>query len=241
MIPLVLLPGMNCTADLWAGCGVDDALTPPLTEDDLGRQVERLLDELPPVFAIGGLSLGAIVAMALSARAPERVAGLFVASTNAKAPTDAQRASWRRWLDRLGAGASPRDLQADILGVLLSPRVAADRPDLVARTLRMGAETAPDALAAQLRLQASRVDLRGGLGRLEAPVLVLTAAEDALCPPAFHDEILAAVGHGVRVSVDAGHLSPLERPDEVGAAVRAWRERCQSRAARSPRRWPISE
>ena len=24
MLPLVLLPGMNCTADLWTGCGVDD-------------------------------------------------------------------------------------------------------------------------------------------------------------------------------------------------------------------------
>ena len=236
MTPLVLLPGMNCTADLWAGCDVADAVTPQLTEDDLGRQVERLLDELPPVFAIGGLSLGAIVAMALALRAPERVAGLFVASANAKAPTEVQRASWRRWLARLDAGASPRDLQADILGVLLSPQAAADRPDLVARTLRMGAETPPDALAAQLRLQATRVDLRGGLRRLAVPVLVVTATDDALCPPAFHDEILAAVGHGDRVSVDAGHLSSLERPGDVGAAVRAWRERCQSPAARSPRR-----
>ena len=28
MPPLVLLAGMNCTADLWTGCGLDDALTP---------------------------------------------------------------------------------------------------------------------------------------------------------------------------------------------------------------------
>ncbi|QLD11831.1 alpha/beta fold hydrolase [Microbacterium oleivorans] len=231
MTPLVLLPGMNCTADLWTGCGVDDARTPELTEDDLGRQVERLLDELPPVFAIGGLSLGGIVAMALAVRAPERVSGLFVASTNAKAPTDAQRASWRRWLARLDAGDAPRDLQAEILGALLGPGVVARRPDLVERTLRMGAETAPGALAMQLHLQGTRVDLREGLRRVRVPTLVLSASDDVLCPPAFHEEILAAVADGIPVSVDAGHLSPVERPDEVGAAVRAW----WSAVSRGPR------
>ena len=72
-LPLVLLPGMNCTADLWAGCGVDDALTPVLAEQSIDTQVDRLLAELPPLFVLGGLSLGAIVAMALVVRAPERV------------------------------------------------------------------------------------------------------------------------------------------------------------------------
>ena len=88
-LPLVLLPGMNCTADLWTGCGVDDALTPVLDEQSIDTQVDRLLAELPPLFVLGGLSLGAIVAMALVARAPERVARLCLASTNAKAPTPA--------------------------------------------------------------------------------------------------------------------------------------------------------
>ena len=61
MTPLVLLAGMNCTADLWTGCGLDDALTPKLTRSSIQAQIDALLAELPWRFVIGGLSLGAIV------------------------------------------------------------------------------------------------------------------------------------------------------------------------------------
>src|SRR6187402_3581141 len=125
---------MNCTADLRSGCGVDDALTPVLGEESIDIQVDRLLAALPPRFVLGGLSLGAIVAMALVARAPERVERMCLVSTNAKAPTPEQQASWRTWVDRLDSGESARILQADILAALLSPAAANDRPDLVERT-----------------------------------------------------------------------------------------------------------
>lgn len=225
MAPLVLLAGMNCTADLWAGCGLDDALTPDLVDDTMTAQVDRLLAELPPRFVLGGLSLGAIVGMALAVRAPERVAGLCLVSTNAKAPTDAQRASWRGWLAQLEAGVSAGDLQRGILGALLSPAVVDGRPDLVARALAMGEATGPGRLAAQLRLQATRSDLRPGLGGVTAPTLVVSGAGDAICPPRFHMEIAAALPNARVVSLDGGHLLPLERPEAFGALVRSWRAR----------------
>lgn len=224
-VPLVLLAGMNCTADLWAGCGLDDALTPELVEGSIDAQVEHLLDTLPPVFALGGLSLGAIVAMALVARAPSRVAGLCLVSTNAKAPTDAQRESWRGWIDRLDSGETPRQLQASILDALLTPEVVATRPDLVARTLAMGEATGADVLRSQLRMQATRTDLRPGLRAIEVPTLVVSGAVDTICPPHFHTEI-ANEARGARVvSLAAGHLLPLMQPAPFGALVRSWRER----------------
>ncbi|MFE1665101.1 alpha/beta fold hydrolase [Microbacterium sp. P02] len=225
MQPLVLLAGMNCTADLWAGCGVDDAITPQLTATSVDAQVDRLLSELPPTFVLGGLSLGAIVAMAIIARAPERVSGLCVVSTNAKAPTTLQQESWRGWLEQLDGGAAPRDLQKQIIGSLLTPAVAASRPDLVERTLRMGDETGAPALRAQLQMQTTRVDLRPGLARVAAPTLVVSGADDAICPPSFHTEIAAAVPGARMVTLEGGHLLPLERPDAFGALVRSWRPR----------------
>ena len=121
-VPLVLLAGMNCTADLWSGCGLEGALMPSLDESTVDGQVEALLDTLPGRFTLAGLSLGAIVGMALCRRAPERVTGLCLMSTNAKAPTDAQRQGWQDWRDRLAAGETATDLQRDILGSLLWPR-----------------------------------------------------------------------------------------------------------------------
>lgn len=225
MTPLVLLPGMNCTADLWTGCGLDDAVTPALDLPSMRAQIDQLLESLPDRFLLGGLSLGAIVAMAMILRAPERVAGLCLVSTNAKAPTPTQRAGWEDWLRQLDAGISPARLQAGILPMLLSP-AAAVRPRLVTRTLAMGAETGAVALGMQLRLQATRVDLRPHLPAVTVPTLVLSGARDAICPPAFHAEIAGLIPNAELVTLDGGHLLPLEQPQGFGDAVRAWRARC---------------
>lgn len=225
MDPLVLLPGMNCTADLWSGCGLEDSLTPPVSERTLDDEVDRLLAELPPRFVLGGLSLGAIVAMALAVRAPERVAGLVLISTNAKAPTPAQQEGWRAWTARLDAGESPRTLQGDILPLLLSD-AARQQDDLRERTLAMGDATSPDTLHAQLALQSTRVDLRERLHGIASPVLVIAGAADLMCPPSFHVEIAAAVPTSRLVTLDGGHLLPMELPDAVGELVRRWRVRC---------------
>jgi len=152
-VPLVLLPGMNCSPRLWDGVvrellGVDrpdgharQVVVPEVDRPTLGEQVESLLDHLPRRFAIGGLSLGAIVAMAVHRRAPERVAGLFLVATNARPPVDAQRSAWAAQLDSLEAGASPRDLQAELLPLLVGAQPA---PDLAVRTLQRIAAAAPN-------------------------------------------------------------------------------------------------
>lgn len=222
MIPLVLLPGMNCTADLWSGCGLDHAITPGLSAVSIEEQVDRLLERLPERFVLGGLSLGAIVAMALAIRAPERVAGLILASTNAKGPTDAQRRGWSDWLARLDAGVTARELQRSILpGLLTSPSRTA-HADLVERALAMGDATGEDTLRAQLVMQGTRVDLRPGLRGFMLPTLVVSGSEDPICPPAFHAELVETIAGAQLETIPAGHLLPMEKPAEFGALVRRW-------------------
>src|SRR4029450_11519627 len=91
--PIVLLPGMNCSTELWSRLDWDgwpQLITAKLTEATLDGQVSRLLDELPRRFAIGGLSLGGIVAMALTRAAPERISSLILLSTHPHPPTPSQ-------------------------------------------------------------------------------------------------------------------------------------------------------
>jgi pimeloyl-ACP methyl ester carboxylesterase len=213
---------MNCTTDLWSGCGLEGAAMPALDQPALDDQVDALLDTLPERFALAGLSLGAIVGMALCRRAPERVSRLCLISTNAKAPTGVQREGWSAWRDRLAAGETPRDLQRDILDALLSGRAQARNPDLVERALCMGDDTGAARLDAQLRMQATRVDELAALPNLRMPVLVVSGSGDAICPPRFHEEIVAAIPGARLASVTAGHLAPMERPQEVGRLLRSW-------------------
>ncbi|WP_461476697.1 alpha/beta fold hydrolase [Microbacterium sp. HJ5] len=222
MIPVVLLPGMNCSADLWSECVAGDVLYPDLTSTSIDDQVESLLDRLPERFVLGGLSLGGIVAMALAARAPDRVRGLVLAATNAKAPTELQRGGWREWIRRLDAGETARDLQSSILPALLTPMARERRPDLLERTLAMGDATGEAKLRNQLVMQGTRIDLRSRLPRISSPTLVVSGRDDPICPPAFHAELVEAIPRARLETLDAGHLVPMEQPAKFGRLLRSW-------------------
>jgi pimeloyl-ACP methyl ester carboxylesterase len=221
--PLVLLPGMGCTAALWSALDLPDApLTPVLERPSLDAEVDRLLELAPERFALAGLSLGAIVAVALVRRAPERVTRLALLSTNPYAPTPAQRAGWAEQRAQLTTG-SARALQEGLLPLLLSPAVLERRADVVATTLAMADELGADAYDRQLQLQGTRVDERPGLVLVPCPTLVLAARGDRLCGLDRHAEIVRLVPR-ITLSVveNSGHLSPLEQPAVVSGHLRRW-------------------
>jgi pimeloyl-ACP methyl ester carboxylesterase len=221
---LVLLPGMNCSARLWSGLEIGPALTPVLTEPTLDEQVECLLDQLPPRFALAGLSLGGIVAMALARRSPQRVSRLCLMSTNPHSPTPVQRSGWAAQRADLAAGAAARELQEAILPLLLSWAVLRERPNVVQLTLEMADEIGAATLDAQLRLQATRVDERPGLTQLRCPLLIIAAKDDALCGVDRHVEMAGLVPGARLVIVErCAHLSPLERPDQISEHLTRWR------------------
>jgi len=217
--PLVLLPGSGCTPALWSGLTLlTRAITPVIEEPSLDAEVDRLLELLPPRFALAGLSLGAIVAMALVRRAPQRVSRLCLMSTNPYGPTPVQHEAWAAQREVLSTG-SARELQASLLPVLLSP----ERSELVPLVLGMADELGAPTFADQLRLQDTRVDERPGLARVRCPTLVVAARGDRLCSVDRHEETARLVpGAELAVLEDCAHLSPLEQPEQVGAHLNRW-------------------
>jgi len=67
----------------------------------------------------------------------------------------------------------------------------------------------------------NRFDVMDRLQFIKTPVLVLTASDDVLTPAKYGlymgEKIAGAIMHSIE---DAGHLSPLEKPDEVNNAIR---------------------
>jgi pimeloyl-ACP methyl ester carboxylesterase len=67
----------------------------------------------------------------------------------------------------------------------------------------------------------NRFDVMDRLHLIKTPVLVLTAADDLLTPAKYGlymgEKIAGASVHSIE---DAGHFSPLEKPDEVNNAIR---------------------
>jgi pimeloyl-ACP methyl ester carboxylesterase len=233
-VPLVLLPGMNCSPRLWDGVVQELRAEQPdgptrevvlavLDRPSLDEQVKSLLDRLPRRFAIGGLSLGAIVAMAVHRQAPGRVAGLFLVATNSRAPTDTQRSMWGAQLARLAAGATPRDLQQELVPLLVG---AGPAPGLTDGTLELADGVSSADLAAQLRLQLTRVDERPGLRAVTVPSTVVAAADDRICPLDRHTEIHELVpGSELVVIPSAPHLVSLSHARQVSDVMAAWLRR----------------
>ena len=78
----------------------------------------------------------------------------------------------------------------------------------------------------QLRLQSSRIDERPGLARLRVPTLVVAATGDRLVSVDRHREVhRLAPGSELVMLPDCAHLSTLERPELVTAAINNWRKR----------------
>lgn len=233
-VPLVLLPGMNCSPHLWDRVldklqaahqdgPTGEVRVERLEQSSVDHQVDTLLDRLPTRFALAGFSLGAIVAMAVHRRASSRVAGLLLAATNPRAPTDTQRSDWEAQLAQLAAGTTARDLQEKILPQLIG---VSPEPLLRERILTMADHVGPTDLQAQLQLQLSRVDERPGLSRVTVPCLVLAAADDQICPLERSVEIHGLVDSAELVVIpDAPHLVPLSHPQAVAEAMLGWIQR----------------
>jgi 3-oxoadipate enol-lactonase len=199
------------------GHGESPAPAGPYTLDDLVDDVVALLDRLHVRRAhVAGLSLGGMTALRLAAREPSRVGRIAVLCSSAKPEPQG-------FLDRAAqvraGGTAP--LAATIASRWLTPGYAAEHPDLVARLEAMIAGADDDGYAACCEV-VGHLDLREDLGRITAPTLVVSGAEDPALPPPHQQLIADGIAGASLVTVSPGaHLANLEQPLEVTGALLA--------------------
>lgn len=186
------------------------------TVDDLVDDVVALLDRLDVERAhVAGLSIGGMTALRLAAREPQRVASLAVLCSSA-CPGNEQ--SWReraRTVRAEGTGA----IADAVISRWLTPGYAAAHPDVVAR-LRATFVADSDEGYASCCLALAGLDLRADLGRIPAPALVVSAAEDLALPPE-HQRVIADGVPGARFLLlsPAAHLASIEQAQRVTDAL----------------------
>lgn len=236
-MPLVLLPGMLCDAELWehqtrtlaeiAAPSVGD-----LTQDDsIATMAERVLQAAPSRFVLAGLSLGAIVACEVMRRASERIVALALLDTNPAAPDNSQIVVWHEEIEMVESGFFARLVEERWIPSLLA--ASGSRGVLVQDVIRrMARRIGPQGYVRQLRAQIGRPDSWSSLAAIACPTLVLGGRQDTLCPPALQTTLAAAIPTAhLRLLEDCGHLSTLEQPEAVTALLRSWLEEVASRHA----------
>lgn len=228
LTPLVLIPGLLLTADMWAGQipFLGQLADPRPTEhhrhfDTMDAIAEAILAETPERFAVCGLSMGGYIALELVRRAPARITRLALLDTSAMPETPEQTAN-REKLIRLGREQGMDAVVDALFPALVHHDPATDRSLLESQQGMARAVGQKDFERQQRAIQGRR-DLRPELPRISCPTLILCGAEDMITPPALSMEIHRAIGHSELVMLpDCGHLSAMERPEAVNQALGRW-------------------
>jgi pimeloyl-ACP methyl ester carboxylesterase len=193
----------------------------PATMNLMAQDVAALMEHLGIArAAIGGLSMGGYVALALVHKFRLRVRALVLADTRPQADTDEARTVREQQAQK--ALAEGMDSLADaMLPKLLAPSTLAEQPLIVERVRRMITSTGAEGAAAAMRGMAARSDKTFFLPDIIAPTLVIVGSEDRITPLA-DAELMRREIRGSRLEVieGAGHVSNLERPMQFNYAIK---------------------
>jgi pimeloyl-ACP methyl ester carboxylesterase len=236
MLPtLMLLPGLNCDAAVWApqvealkeqaNCvipawGLHDSLT---------AMAEQVLAEAATErFSVAGHSMGGRVALEVMRLAPQRVERLALLSTGthplAAGEAGEKERAGRLALLQIAQAQGMRAMARQWARGMVHP-TQLDTPlfDAVLDMLERGSA---DQFAAQITALLTRPDAAPLLPALTCPTLVLTGREDGWSTPAQHEAMHAAIPDAaLRIIEHCGHMCTLEQPPAVSEALAGWLRR----------------
>ncbi len=209
--------GRRAVAFDYPGYGDSDSAPDGTTRDDYAAVIFAAMTELGIRRAhVCGLSLGGVVALAMYAAWPERIASLILADTFAEHPEG--QAIYDR---SISASVDLRALaEARVDALLASPAEPAVRNEVVETMARIDPEAYRiGARAVWLAKQRERA------AAVRVPTLVLCGAQDRVTPPALSTALARMIPGAQYETIEgAGHISNLERADEfntfAGAFIR---------------------
>lgn len=225
--PLLLIPGLMMDARAFWHQIITVSAGRPVQVASLGacssveEMAKAVLEHAPPRFAVAGHWLGALVAMEVLKRAPERVTRIALMDVN-PLPENPQVAAAREpRLVGARAGRLAEMMLQEVPETALAP--GPGLADVQAMVLDMADAMGVDAYLAQSRALVRRPDHQRTLRTARLPALVLCGEHDTLCPVRRHEFLAELMPHArFELIRNAGHLPMLEQPEAVTNALLGW-------------------
>jgi 3-oxoadipate enol-lactonase len=215
------LEGCRRIAPDLRGMGQSDAPDLGYSMNIYAADLVGILDALDiETVVLCGLSMGGYIAFEFLRHWRSRVRGLVLVDTRA----GADNAEARRARDTTAASArdgGPAAIAEAMLPKLLAPSTLAQQPDMVERVRGMILRTPVAGIIGALAAMRDRPDSESLLPTLgDIPTLVVVGEEDAVTSPEEAESMVRAIpGAQLALIPGAGHLSPLERPDQVSSRL----------------------
>lgn len=208
----------RCVAWDMPGYGASSPVN-PLSFEAIADAIAGLLDRLGADSAhLCGLSFGGHHALHAALRHPDRVRSLVLANTSAAFGGDGTDPDqWRRErTEMIDAGLKLADIAPPVIDSITAPGFDGFERD---RTIAAFARIPEAGFRAACQLLPTH-DVRHRLGEVTAPTLVIVGELDEETPPAYSEEIQAAIANSrLEVIPRVGHISPAEAPQAFNQLV----------------------
>jgi pimeloyl-ACP methyl ester carboxylesterase len=227
MKTVMLLCGLLCDEVVWEAQAealrrdYDVRILKFVEQDSMQAMAEHVLRNAPERFALAGHSMGGRVALEVMRRARPRVERLALLDTGFDAPA-ADEARRRAVLVNQALQEGIDSVAAAWGLPMLAPRHRSE-PLLVQAVFGMVGRMSGAIYAAQTRALLGRPDATEVLKNIDCPTLILCGMEDGWSPPERHRRMAELAPRSIlRLVDDCGHMSMMEQPDAVLAALREW-------------------
>lgn len=235
---LLLLPGLLCDRTVWreqiANLKADWDCQVPVYENEVSitDMADRVLEEGGARFALAGHSMGGRVALEVVRKAPERVTHLALLDTGysplKSGKAGRQEIDSRQALVHQARTEGMRAMGWEWMKGMVHPERLNDAA-LCEQILAMIASKTPDQFAGQQEALIGRPDATPVLESLTCPVQFICGRQDSWSPLERHFDMSERVpdtdgrtpGERVTAIEESGHMSTMERPDQVSTALRA--------------------
>lgn len=226
---LVLVPGMMCDERLFAPQLAHFSTSCDIWMADIGGKssiqelAHHILISCPfQTFALGGLSMGGIVAMDMARQSPDRIERLALLDTNHLADAPERYEIRNRQISAAQSGQFERVVAEEMMPFYFSAGNK-DNATLQGIVMRMARDVGAEVFINQSIALRDRISAEDVLAAYAGPTLVLCGEEDVVCPVLRHQAMAHLNRHAdLRIIAGAGHLSTLEQPASVNAATELW-------------------
>jgi pimeloyl-ACP methyl ester carboxylesterase len=227
MKTICLLAGLLCDKEVWQAQVQElrkhyDVCVASFGKfDSIPAMAAHVLERAPSRFSLAGHSMGGRVALEVYRQAPHRVERLALLDTGyhpAAAHENESRGSLVRKAQAEGIGAI-----AETWALPMIADCNRAKAELVGRVLAMVRRMSGEIYARQTLALLTRPDATPVLASIRCPTLILCGKQDTWSRPERHEAMAAAIPHArLRLIDNCGHMSPMEKPAEVLAALQEW-------------------
>jgi len=192
-------------------------LTVAMLADDAAALIRREAGGAPVHFV--GLSMGGMTAQALAVAHPDLLASVTIANSAAFYP---DKAPWVARVSTVRAQGIAAIAEGAVARWLTTSHLATPEGKVAGSALR-NTLVASDAEGYIASCEAvAAIDFRDSNRRIRTPTLVIAGTQDEATPIALSHEISDAIPGAQLVTIDAAHISAMERPAEFVALLRAF-------------------